>query len=440
VLSGSADDDTLLGFGDADSLSGGDDNDRLNGGAGADYLDGGEGNDTATYIDSDEGVTISLLDNTAAFGDASGDTFISIENLTGSDHDDWLKGDDGANVLNGMSDNDTLEGRGGADILNGGAGSDTASYSHSSAGVFVSLLADTAAGGDAAGDDLNSIEHLVGSAHADVLSGNNNGNVIEGGDGDNWLYGYGGTDGLAGGDDTDMLFGMEGADLLKGGGGADTLVGGSGGDTMMGGSGDDTYFVEDVADVVTENAGEGTFDRVRTSVTYSLAAGSEVEVLEAAIPAGTTALDLVGNEFDNIVTGNAGQNTIVGGLGIDTLRGNSGGDVFVWASTAETLQAGDAADVVMDFNRLEGDLLALNPIDADGNAANGDTAFTSVSPVDFISSFFTGAGQIGYFTTATDTYILLNTVVNPGADGVDYQEATIRLAGVHNPDASWFAL
>jgi hypothetical protein len=29
-------------------------------------------------------------------------------------------------------------------------------------------------------------------------------------------------------------------------------------------------------------------------------------------------------------------------------------------------------------------------------------------------------------------------VVNPGADGVDYEDATIRLVGVHNPDASWF--
>jgi Ca2+-binding RTX toxin-like protein len=432
VLSGSDGDDTLLGFGDADSLSGGDDNDTLNGGGGADYLDGGEGNDTATYIDSDQGVFVSLTDGTGWGGDARGDTLVRIENLTGSDHNDDLEGDDGANVLNGLAGDDELEGRAGADILNGGAGSDTASYYHSAAGVFVSLLADTAAGGDAAGDDLNSIEHLVGSAHADVLSGNNNGNVIGGEDGNNWLYGYGGADTLVGGDDTDMLFGMDGADLLKGAGGADTLVGGSGGDTMMGSGGDDTYFVDDVADVVTEYAGEGTFDRVRTSVTYSLAAGSEVEVLEAAIPAGTTAINLVGNEYNNIIVGNAGGSVIAGGAGLDTLYGNDGADLFVWNAITEMGSTLDAnSDTLADFNPLTGDLIALNPIDADGNAGNGDTAFTFIGDA---SNPFTAPGQVSWLIGGADTYILLNTDGDAAADGV------IRLLGAQAVDASSFVL
>jgi Ca2+-binding RTX toxin-like protein len=244
---------------------------------------------------------------------------------------------------------------------------------------------------------------------------------------------------IAGNELSNLLNGGGGVDILMGAGRDDILDGGTGADWMLGGEGGDIFIVDDAGDAVTEHAGEG-FDMVQTSVTYSLAAGSEVEVLYADPATTTAAINLTGNEFDNFLTGNAGQNTIVGGLGIDTLRGNGGGDVFVWASTAETLQAGNAADVVMDFNRLEGDLLALNPIDADGNAANGDQAFAFVGTVDFASSFFTGAGQIGYFTTATDTYIFLNTVVNPGADGIDYEEATIRLAGVHSPDASWFAL
>jgi Ca2+-binding RTX toxin-like protein len=436
VLDGSDGDDTLMGFGGADSLNGGAHNDRLNGGGGADALDGGSGSDTATYIDSDEGVTVSLIGNTAAFGDAAGDTFISIENLTGSNYGDNLEGDDGANVLNGMSGNDTLEGGSGADILNGGAGGDTASYDHSSAGVIVSLLADTAAGGDAAGDDLNSIEHLVGSAHADVLSGNNNGNVIGGGDGNNWLYGYGGDDGLAGGDDTDMLFGMEGVDLLKGGGGADTLVGGSGGDTMLGGTGDDTYFADDAADVVLEYAGEGTFDRVRTSATYSLTAGSEVEVLETSSFFGTTIIDLFGNEFDNTITGNATSNVLAGSPvsdsggfdGLDTLTGGGLGDTFVWNTTAETGVAGNEADIITDFNRVEDDVIAINNIDADETVA-GNQAFTFIG-----TGAFTAPGQVNFFTTASDTFIQMNV------DGDNFAEATIHLLGVHNVDASFFVL
>jgi Ca2+-binding RTX toxin-like protein len=465
-LFGDDGDDTLKGGGGADTLSGWDDDDTLKGGGGADVLDGGDGIDTADYSDSDEGVFVNMRVGSGygSGGDAEGDELWNIENLAGSVYDDILWGSSGANELRGQdgddelngfdgddslrggADNDWLQGWDGADVLDGGSGIDTAVYETSDQAVFVSLLADTAAGGDAAGDELNSIENLTGSAHADRLSGDNNFNVIRGEDGNNWLYGYGGDDGLVGGDDTDVLFGMEGADLLKGGGGADTLRGGVGGDTMLGSDGDDTYFVDDSADIVTESAGEGTLDQVKTSTTYSLAAGSEVEVLETAIPAGMTAIDLVGNEFDNTIIGNDGQNTIVGSPdtdgggydGLDTMTGFGGGDVFVWSSTAETGVAGAEADVVTDFNRAAGDLLAFNPIDADGNAGNGDTAFTFIGVSD---GSFDAPGQISYFTADGNgdsvddtTYILLNT------DADATQEATIRLNGAHTVDASWFVL
>jgi Ca2+-binding RTX toxin-like protein len=170
---------------------------------------------------------------------------------------------------------------------------------------------------------------------------------------------------------------------------------------------------------------------VKTSATYVLKAGSEVELLETTDVTGSTAMDLVGNEFGNAIIGNNGGNTIVGYGGLDVMTGNGGGDVFVWTSTAETGVAGNEADVITDFNRLAGDLIAFNPIDADGNAGNGDTAFEFI-PGD--GSSFTGVAQITYFTTRTDTYILLNTDTDPA------QEATIRVVGVHTVDASWFVL
>jgi hypothetical protein len=124
--------------------------------------------------------------------------------------------------------------------------------------------------------------------------------------------------------------------------------------------------------------------------------------------------------------------------GLDVMTGAGGGDVFVWTSTNETTLAGEEADVVTDFNPAEGDLLAFNPIDADGDANNGDTQFTFVGIVDVTQGgSFAGVGQIGYFTTGTDTYILLNTEVDAG---VDYQDATIRVVGVHTVDDSWFVL
>ncbi|WP_353329219.1 calcium-binding protein, partial [Phaeobacter sp. NW0010-22] len=115
------------GRGGNDILSGSAGNDTLIGGAGADLLAGGAGIDLASYVTSVGGITV-RLDGTGSTGDALGDTFESIENLTGSDHDDILVGSSFANALEGGSGNDTLIGGAGADDLNGGFGLDTASY------------------------------------------------------------------------------------------------------------------------------------------------------------------------------------------------------------------------------------------------------------------------------------------------------------------------
>jgi hypothetical protein len=86
-----------------------------------------------------------------------------------------------------------------------------------------------------------------------------------------------------------------------------------------------------------------------------------------------------------------------------------------------------------DFNAAIGDLIVLNLIDADGNAGNGDTAFTFIG--DASNQLFTAPGQVSWFNEpGSDTYILLNTDGDVAADGV------IRVLGVHSVDASWFVL
>ena len=52
------------------------------------------------------------------------DKLYSIENITGSDHNDVIKGDSGANILSGGAGDDELRGRGGDDILISGEGND----------------------------------------------------------------------------------------------------------------------------------------------------------------------------------------------------------------------------------------------------------------------------------------------------------------------------
>ncbi|MDO1583709.1 tail fiber protein [Rhizobium oryzicola] len=121
---GSLLDDTLRGKDGDDILKGDVGNDVLVGGKGADRLDGGPGNDTASYEDADKGVVANLADASKNQGDAAGDTYISIENLKGSNFDDVLTGDNGNNVIDGGSGNDRLSGGSGTNILTGGAGRD----------------------------------------------------------------------------------------------------------------------------------------------------------------------------------------------------------------------------------------------------------------------------------------------------------------------------
>ena len=447
--------DQIYGFGGDDSIFGLGGNDDLIGGTGADALDGGLGSDTASYYYSAAGIIASLSAGVGVGGEAEGDTYASIENLAGTSFadalvgndgnntlygrpgDDFLDGGDGPDMLWGGLGNDMLKGGGGADWLGGDEGIDTVSYYESPEGVTVLLNVNGVggAGGDAEGDILGDIENLTGSTYADTLGGDDGVNQLMGMDGNDTLKGFGGADSLHGGNGNDTLYGMDGADVLRGDSGNDTLNGGAGADTMLGGTGSDTYYVDNGADDVTEVAGQGANDRVRTSTSYSLAPGSEVEILETRDPTAATAISLAGNEYANTIIGNAGNNVIVGGAGLDTMVGGDGADVYVWGSITEmgsTLGA-NSDTIGSEFNAAIGDLIVLNLIDADGNANNGDTAFTFIG--DASNQLFTAAGQVSWFNEpGSDTYILLNTDGDVAADGV------IRVPGVHSIDASWFVL
>lgn len=124
-LTGNAYRQFITGNAGKNVLSGGGGADTLAGGGGADKLLGGAGIDTASYAGAKEGVTANLKTASANTNDAKGDTYKSIENLTGSSHDDRLTGDAAANTISGGSGNDTISGGLGKDMLIGGSGKDT---------------------------------------------------------------------------------------------------------------------------------------------------------------------------------------------------------------------------------------------------------------------------------------------------------------------------
>ncbi|HWT99953.1 MAG TPA: hypothetical protein VN229_20120 [Terriglobales bacterium] len=131
------------------------------------------------------------------------------------------------------------------------------------------------------------------------------------------------------GDDT--ITGGAGSDTLLGGAGNDTINGGKGADTMIGGTGNDIYIADNVADVVTELAGEGT-DEVQSSVTYTLSANVENLTLT-----GTAIINGTGNSDDNVIKGNSAANILNGGAGADTLIGGAGNDTYIVDDAGDTV-------------------------------------------------------------------------------------------------------
>jgi Ca2+-binding RTX toxin-like protein len=363
--------DTIYGYGGEDWLWGKGGNDILVGGAGPDHLMGGSGTDEATYFDSNVAVSVYLETGYTSGGTAEGDTFDSVENLTGSQYGDHFRGDNGPNTLYGWHGDDHLVGLGGADYLAGGYGWDTIAYANSPTGVVISLMDGLGWGGHAEGDTYSSIEEAIGSNHDDIIWGNGGNNELQGIHGSDVLKGFGGADRLRGGEHTDQLYGMDGEDRLYGDGGSDTLDGGdnddfldggTGFDVMIGGWGDDIYIVDHSSDAVSEAGGQG-IENVMTSVSWTLTAGADVEILGTTQGTGLSNIDLTGNSSHNVIYGNYGNNVINGGDGNDMLTGLNGQDSFLFNTS---LNAATNVDEIMDFNvaddtiRLDQDIFSSN--------------------------------------------------------------------------------
>ena len=163
--------DRLNGGGGDDVLIGGVGNDTVTGGSGSDSLDGSLGLDTLNYSSSSSGVTVNLALNTAAGGDAAGDTIAGFETVLGGAGSDQLTGSAGANLLSGNDGTDNLSGGGGNDTLLGGGGNDMLAGGNG---------ADSLNGGSGA-DSLNGdagADILVGSIGRDTLTGGTGGDVF----------------------------------------------------------------------------------------------------------------------------------------------------------------------------------------------------------------------------------------------------------------------
>ena len=180
-------------------------------------------------------------------------------------------------------------------------------------------------------------------------------------------------DGTAGDDIIDAADGttVEG-DTLNGLGGNDSLNGGLGADTMVGGNGNDIYIVDNAGDTADETGTDGT-DEVRSSVSFTIAAGIENLVLT-----GSASINGTGNGGGNTLTGNSGDNVLDGGLGEDTMTGGDGSDTYVVNVAGDVVdETGETgSDTVIssiDYtlaSQLENLTLTGGAINGTGNSSN----------------------------------------------------------------------
>ncbi|MFM8342264.1 MAG: beta strand repeat-containing protein, partial [Methylomonas sp.] len=390
LLQGRDGNDTLSGAAGNDTLEGGNGNDVLIGGSGADWLVGGDGTDTASYESSDYAVIASLADPTLNQGDARGDSYDSIENLTGSAYSDQLTGDSQNNNLSGLAGNDTLVASLGNDTLDGGDGIDSVDYSNLTDPVIISLDANGNAAVQVSGvvkDQLINIENLTGSQGNDQLTGNAKANLLSGGLGNDVLYfSSGANDTLDGSDGSDTanyaavssnltialnniqadgtvkvnigtqtdslrnienftsgsgndsLAGDTNSNYLSAGSGNDTLIGGLGatgaGDTLDGGDGTDTA---DYSHLTSAQA-------ITVSLTSDNTAGNGNFSVDIVNGTGTSTDSLKNIENissgagNDVLKGDAQANYLKAGAGNDILYGSSGGN--------DTLEGGVGTDTV----------------------------------------------------------------------------------------------
>ncbi len=146
-VTGSPEDDLIVGSKGANELRGFEGSDVIAGMKGNDRLFGGLGKDTVDFLAAEQGVTVDLTNGTAT-GEGK-DELRGFEGAGGSNH---------ADLLNGSNGGETFLGRAGADVINGLAG------------------ADWADGGK--GDD-----DVLGGSGPDELYGGPNDDLVDGGSG-----------------------------------------------------------------------------------------------------------------------------------------------------------------------------------------------------------------------------------------------------------------
>lgn len=167
----------------------------------------------------------------------------------------------------------------------------------------------------------------------------------------------------------ETLNGTAGADTILGLGGDDILDGKGGVDTLVGGVGNDIYYVDDLNDVVTELAGEGSADEVRSTVAgYVLPANVEIFTYIGTDPAPT----IRGSSGNNTINGSGGNELFnLSDGGTDTVSGGAGNDGFAFGATFDSTDRVSGGTGTNDQIGLQGNYIGGNALTVTGAMVTG---------------------------------------------------------------------
>lgn len=346
----------------ANAITGSRHDDVLRGLGGNDSLGGGEGDDRLIGDAGDDILSDVFGRNIFEGGDGN-DTLSAAGNPTGG------------NTFDGGDGDDLIAGGTGVDRIQGGAGIDTVLYNSnlSASGYTIDLTANTVSTASGDNDRLSGIENIT-------ITGALRDHSVTGSAADNVITVFGGND---------KLFGGGGSDRLTAGSGTDLIDGGSGPDTV------DYSFSFDEAGV-TIDLGAGTASGGHATGDTLISIEGVIGTIYSDRLTGADTKDILfGNSGDDVLAGGAGNDALSGDGGDDTLTGGSGADRFVF-SDVTAAGGGWGADIITDWTN------GSDKIDLRGDQRAGSIADLA----------FAQTGSDVTITIGADTILVRNTLVS----------------------------